>query len=99
MSDGNVCAKCGSAKVIPRARVRDMGHYNMPGDLAIMLHENPDAMLFKETFYSALTARVCGQCGYAELYAEQPGELYAAHTNEGVRAGLLPLLRLLRFEI
>jgi len=78
MSDGNVCLKYGSAKIVPRAPVRDMGHYNLPGQLTVMLHENPDAAIFKETFLCGLTARVCGECGYAELYAEQPRELYGA---------------------
>jgi predicted nucleic-acid-binding Zn-ribbon protein len=79
VSDANVCVKCGSAKVAPRVKVRDVGDYNAPGELAVMLHENPDALFFKETFITSLTARVCGECGYAELYAEQPGELYAAY--------------------
>ncbi|HLL76960.1 MAG TPA: hypothetical protein VK421_17020 [Pyrinomonadaceae bacterium] len=79
MGDEIVCAKCGSARVIPRAAVRDLGHYNLPAELAVKLHENPDALFFKETFQATLTARVCGECGYAELYAERPGELYAAY--------------------
>jgi len=79
MSESVVCAKCGSAKIIPRATVRDMGDYNAPGRLALMLHENPDALIFKETFICDLSARVCCSCGYAELYAEQPAELYAAY--------------------
>ncbi|HEY9284132.1 MAG TPA: hypothetical protein VIP46_11820 [Pyrinomonadaceae bacterium] len=79
MSDRVVCAKCGSAKIIARATVRDVGDYNVQGELAVMLHENPDALIFKETFLSTLTARVCGECGYAELYADRPGALYAAH--------------------
>lgn len=59
--------------------VRDIGGYHTAGELALMVHENPDATFFKETFYCGLTARVCGACGYAELYAEQPADLYAAY--------------------
>lgn len=73
------CVKCGSAKVMPGVLVRDLGDYNAPNTLAVMVHENPDAFLFKETFVDGLTATVCGECGYAELYATQPRELYAAY--------------------
>lgn len=79
MGGANVCAKCGSAKIIPRVYVSETGPYNMTLPVSLMLHENPDAVLFKETFRSGLMARVCGGCGYMELYAEQPGELYAAY--------------------
>lgn len=51
MSDGIVCAKCGSARVVPRVRVRDVGDYGVAGKLSLMLYENPDAVFFKETFH------------------------------------------------
>jgi hypothetical protein len=72
-----VCAKCGSEKIVTRASV--IGHQNAAGVVAIRLDENPDALIFREAFVCDARARVCGERGYVELYAEQPGELYAAH--------------------
>ena len=65
--------------MIPDVRVRDFGHYNSTTALSVEVDENPEALLFKETFEAALSARVCGDCGYAELYVANPRELYAAH--------------------
>ena len=79
MPEATACAKCGSEKIIPQVRIRDLADYNMPSALSVAVDENPEAIFFKETFTDALTARVCGECGHAELYVTQPRELYAAY--------------------
>lgn len=55
----------------------DRGHYSGDaGDLNLVVYANPDAMIFKGGLNSSLYARVCGDCGYTELFVENPAELY-----------------------
>lgn len=77
MAETLVCPKCKSHKVIPRASVR--------GDVSLYVevYEDPDATVFKYAHHSGVTASVCGECGYIELYAEDPQELYAARLAAG----------------
>lgn len=70
------CAKCNSTKIIPNARVVDKGDHNSPMDLTVHVYENPDAMIFKGTHEGQLSARICGDCGFVEMYVENPAELY-----------------------
>ncbi|MFN2513245.1 MAG: hypothetical protein ABR568_17710 [Pyrinomonadaceae bacterium] len=49
--------------------------------LSVEIYEKPDAMIFKGTHEGALTASICGECGYTELYVENPQELYSAYLN------------------
>lgn len=70
------CSKCGSTKVIPDARTYETAG---GGVLATCVSANPNAMIFKETKSGYLKARICGDCGYAELYVDNASELYAAY--------------------
>jgi hypothetical protein len=80
MTETAACAKCQAAKVMPKVRIMDRGHYSGDaGDLALVLYEDPEALLFKGTHEGSLFARVCGACGYVELYLEKPQELYAVY--------------------
>src|SRR5262249_12624789 len=72
------CTKCGSAKVIPLTGVADQGQYS-DGALKAYVSTNPDAWLFKGPVYAKLQARICGECGLTELYAENPQEIYKAY--------------------
>lgn len=81
------CAKCRSAKVIPRARIIDRGDYNVHADLTVHVYENPEALIFRGTNAGTLTAWICGECGYVETYIENPGELYAAYLRAVERLG------------
>ena len=72
------CPKCGSSEVIEGVRMLDRGHGNQEQDLRAAVYKNPDAFLFKGKHAAALTARVCGACGYVELYVANPAELLAA---------------------
>lgn len=77
MTESNSCSKCKSDRLIPRARVMDRGHYSGDaGDLNVVVYAKPDALIFKSGLNSSLFARVCGDCGYTELFVENPGELY-----------------------
>jgi len=79
MSDPLLCPRCGSDAVIPRVRVVDRDSGDMRQDLEVEVQRRPSALLFKRPERSALSARVCGVCGHAELFAESPRALYAAY--------------------
>jgi hypothetical protein len=72
------CAKCGSSRVVPQATTWVQGETG--GALQAYICSKPDALLFKGTAYATLYARICAQCGYAELYAKGGAEhLYEAY--------------------
>ncbi len=82
MAENITCPKCKSEKVVPQARVMDRGHYSGDaGNLTLVVYENPEALIFKGTHEGALYARVCGECGYTELFLENPEELYEIYQN------------------
>ena len=83
------CEKCGSNKIIPKAKVIDRGDYNAEGDLAISVDEKPDAFVFKQRIRSGVTAKVCGDCGFMEFYADDPQALYSAYLNQEPRLKLV----------
>ena len=72
------CQKCGSDALITGVRVFDRGHANIKTDLTVGLHKDPDAAIFKEEVATPIYGRVCGSCGYLELYATEPAKLLAA---------------------
>ena len=49
-------------------------------DLKVRVDADPTAMVFKKSTRSDVHAWICGQCGYMELYADNPAELYNAFT-------------------
>jgi len=52
-------------------------------DLKVRVDADPTAMVFKKSTRSDVHAWICGQCGYTELYADDPAELYNAFTASG----------------
>jgi hypothetical protein len=42
----------------------------------VRIEGNPSAWIRKDRLYGELTARICGECGYTELYVSNAGELY-----------------------
>ena len=83
---GSNCAKCNSGKIIPAVRIVDLGEGMNKRDLTVEVYENPGALFMKGTHRGSLSARICGDCGYAELYVDNPDELYTAYL--GSRRGL-----------
>lgn len=75
------CAKCGSVRVIPGVRILDRyGDHGRGGSpLDVEVEGNPEALLFKDTVSGALWARICGDCGYTEMWTENHRELYEKH--------------------
>ncbi|MCY7348913.1 MAG: hypothetical protein LH614_22210 [Pyrinomonadaceae bacterium] len=60
--------------------VLDTGQY-ASGYLQIAVDEHPEAVVFKQRVRSSVKVSVCGDCGYLEFYAEQPGLMYRAYQN------------------
>jgi predicted nucleic-acid-binding Zn-ribbon protein len=75
------CSKCQSNKIIPNVHIRDYGDYNSNNQLSVEVYEKPDAIIFKGAHPGALNAWICGECGYTELYVENPQELYLAYLS------------------
>jgi len=80
------CRACESKRVVsgvPLAPQRQ-------GGAALLVHTDPDGILFKGTKMFNLQARVCGDCGYTEFYAPEHADLYLLHTEvmEHVEASL-----------
>ena len=74
------CSKCGSSKVVPRARVIDRGHYDSEsGNVRVGVARKPQALVFKALESSDVYARVCGECGYTELFVDDAGSIYEAY--------------------
>jgi hypothetical protein len=82
MSSERACPKCGSVEVIPHVRIVAQTHRGKT-DLLVEVYEHPGALLFKGTHAGALTARICGMCGFAELFVSNPQELLAAYRKHG----------------
>jgi hypothetical protein len=73
-----ICPKCESDKIISDARVLDHAHYSSDVGLHVAVDENPTAWIMKDTETSKVSAQICGNCGYVELYALDPDALYQA---------------------
>ena len=76
----NVCARCGSSKIIPDVQVIDKGP-NGHGDLQVTILLEPHASIFKGRQYIPLRARVCGDCGFTELFVKDPELIWNAYVK------------------
>jgi hypothetical protein len=74
----NRCAKCGSDKVVPLASIAAQSQQSQ-GQVNAYIFSNPEAWIFKGPVFARLRARICGECGHAELIAENAAELYEAY--------------------
>ena len=84
------CPKCHSGRVMTGLRVADWGEGNWTGDLSLEVDERPEALIFKGTHKYPLTASVCGDCGFTELYVRNPAgllDLYETRRRKGSGAG------------
>lgn len=83
------CAKCG-LEVIQRAMVVD---YSKRGEqhLNVRVDADPEAIMFKQAARSEVRAYICGSCGYIELYAEKPEELYRASQSAVAKSSRLDI--------
>ena len=77
MDQVNHCVKCGSNRFIDKVRLMDQDGTYGEDDLAVTVYRKPDAMVFKGAVSHPVRPRVCGECGYLELYVEDPVGLLA----------------------
>jgi len=61
-----VCLKCGSSDIIPNVSI--VTHGQGASQVEVEFYDNPKALIFKGTHTGTLTAYICGQCGYTEMY-------------------------------
>jgi hypothetical protein len=74
------CAKCGSDRVISAARLVDRGHYSGDaGNVRVRVDADPSAWVRKGKVEIDLAPKICGRCGYTELYATDPEMLWGAY--------------------
>ncbi len=72
MKRTNKCPKCGSNDVIADAKAIDRSEGHLQTKLSVATFSNPDAFLFKGQMTTTVSAWICGDCGYVELYADSP---------------------------
>jgi hypothetical protein len=79
----HTCPKCGSKKIVPDLplvlEVVTSGEHGLEtggGTADVRVCGNPKAWVFKDTVAGGLTVRVCGECGHAELHANNSRVLY-----------------------
>lgn len=69
------CPKCNSSELIADARAVDRGHYEQHRDMIVARLQDPGRAGAKGVFESTVSAWVCLQCGFVELYADYPAKL------------------------
>ena len=75
MKRTNKCPKCGSSDVIADAKAIDRVDN---GALSVSTFRKPGAVVFKGQLTTTLSAWVCADCGYLELYADDPKRIKVA---------------------
>jgi predicted nucleic-acid-binding Zn-ribbon protein len=66
------CPKCGSTQIIGDVKAVDRGHHHAEFDMSLATFAKPNAILFKGKRTTDVSAWVCADCGFVELYAEYP---------------------------
>lgn len=81
------CPKCGSTKIIPGARVIDRGDMGADfGNVQVGAARRPHK-LFKLQEKADVYARVCGACGFTELFVADPTAIYEAYLQSQGKLG------------
>ena len=78
MSEDRGCTRCGSSKILPYVDIKDYWDMGVSRDLSVVVHEDPQAVIFKGAVKGPLVARICGECGFVELFVKNPAELWEA---------------------
>lgn len=78
MSKQESCRNCGSTKIIPQVHVFAESLQSL---LKVGLATKPQAVLLQGWVVAAVTANVCGECGYLELFISDPHKLYDAYVQ------------------
>jgi hypothetical protein len=77
------CPHCGSDKIIPNALISDTQN------IKAIVMADPQALIFKGWESTEITARVCGNCGFVQLFAKNPALLYSVYQQSLKNAPLM----------
>ncbi len=73
------CGRCGSDRIIDDAKVEDRVTADRRASLDVMIGYRKASMLQPEKPQRfPLAARICGSCGYTELYVVDPDRMWSA---------------------
>jgi hypothetical protein len=75
------CGHCGSDKMKEDVQLNSQSCLpaNRIDGPAAFVHSDPNALLLRGTVFGKLRARVCGGCGYTEIYTKNFEKLYEAY--------------------
>lgn len=76
------CPKCASNQVMDGAFVADA----QGPRVVVGVSRHPDHGALETTVSTQVHASVCGSCGYVELWANRPGELWDVYHAAELRA-------------
>lgn len=77
----NQCLKCKSQNIIPGVRLLESGSDNTSKDIKLAVDEDPEAIFFHGRTETPAYAHVCADCGYVEIYAQNPKLLFDAYAE------------------
>lgn len=72
MKQTGTCPKCGSQDIVADATAIDRAHGGGHAELTLATYRKPTAIIFKEMRETSVSAWMCVECGYIELYADFP---------------------------
>ena len=75
MSNYHHCSKCASDQMMDGAYFADPGGQRV----VVGIDRHPRFGPLQRSASTQVHARLCGSCGFVELYANQPAELYEAY--------------------
>jgi ribosomal protein L40E len=73
------CSRCGSSRLIPNIPLPDRTHRSSETTATVRVHANPQAWVRKDTALGDLLLTICGDCGHADLKANNHRELYTKY--------------------
>ncbi len=83
MQCADKCPRCESQRLIKNVRIYSRGPDSSKSDLHVEVYGNPDALVFKKAHQETLLARICGDCGFTELYVSNARELWSVTSQKG----------------
>ncbi len=82
------CLKCGSSEMLPEVPVVASIDNVSVVPVTALAYNKPDAWVFKGPVPHRFLAHICGDCGFAEFYVENPKSLLATIKKSDVGAGV-----------
>ena len=82
------CPKCGSSEILTEVPVVASVDNLSAAPVSALAYNKPDAWVFKGPVPHRFLARICGVCGFAEFYVENPKGLLATIKQSDVGNGV-----------